>query len=196
MSGMDARALLETLLAPGQHADESEPGIVTLMPARQRTAVHYDRVAAVYDRLISNRLYNRLIWDNLPANYVAFASDAINAAADGPHLDAGGGSLLFAAAAYQRSHRPIVVFDHSLVMLRRARARLAESGRQPSPNFVLVHGGLFAIPFRPGRFRTIMGMGLLHEIRRLLSGVLRSLESFRVQGNMAYAVAAQPDRPA
>ena len=51
----------------------------------------YDRAAALYDRLVPNSLYSRLAWKTDPDDYVAFADEAL-ADADGPFLDAAGGS--------------------------------------------------------------------------------------------------------
>ena len=37
----------------------------------------YDRGAATYDAMVSSRLYNRLAWGTDPADYVAFAREAV-----------------------------------------------------------------------------------------------------------------------
>lgn len=46
----------------------------------------YDRGAATYDAMVSSRLYNRLAWGTDPADYAAFACDAVESG-DGPLLD-------------------------------------------------------------------------------------------------------------
>ena len=156
---MDDAATVRGALLPGRELRVVEPSIWSVLPA-ESDAHRYDRLAWCYDGLVGGRLYNRVVWQAHPDEYRAFAREAIGVG-EGPHLDAGCGSLLFTALAYRRSSRPIVGLDRSIGMLRRARARLAGAGKAPG-GIALVQGDLFDLPFRPGSFATIMGMGLLH----------------------------------
>jgi SAM-dependent methyltransferase len=126
----------------------------------------YDgRSAALYDRVVGTRIYNRLVWGDSPANYAEFAKNALREASDSWLLDAGGGSLLFTADAYAKSARPILVLDQSVSMLARARRRLVERvGRMPD-NVVLLQGDLLNLSgFVPGSIGTILCLGVLHHI--------------------------------
>lgn len=156
-----------------------EDGIYSVLPAAAGAAAHhYDRMAAGYDRIIGNGWYKRLTFGNRPDDYAAFAREALDAAPSGLFLDAGCGSLLFTAEAYCRSCRPIVAYDESLGMLRRARARLVRlTGRMPE-HILLLQGDLFDLPFRPARFPTILAEGVLHlldEAGTLVSALDRLL---------------------
>ena len=156
---------LQGVLAEGQTVRQVEDGIHSVFPAGAGAAPrHYDRMAAGYDRIIGNRLYQRLTFGNQPADYAAFARAALDAAPGGLFLDAGCGSLLFTAEVYRRTCRPIVALDESLGMLRRARTRLAgPDGRLPA-HILLLQGDLFDLPFRPASFPTILAEGVLHLV--------------------------------
>ena len=84
----------------------------------------YDRRAAVYDRLVRSRTYNRLAWSTTPYEYAQFAAEAI-ASADGPLLEAAAGSAAATAELHARSPRPTVLVDLSQAMLERAAHRIA-----------------------------------------------------------------------
>jgi SAM-dependent methyltransferase len=123
----------------------------------------YDGRAAAYDRMIGSRLYNRVAWGTSPAHYRAFARRAVESAPGGWFLDAGCGTLLLTADAYRAAPgRPLVVLDQSLDMLRRAQARLADARGKTPPHVAFLQGDLLDLPFRPGAFRTVMSMGMLH----------------------------------
>jgi ubiquinone/menaquinone biosynthesis C-methylase UbiE len=116
----------------------------------------YERSPALYDRLIPSRLYNRLAWSTVPADYVAFAREAV-ADADGPLLDAAGGSAVFTADVYRSAQRPVVLSDLSLGMLERARTRLAGA-----EDVTLVQADATDPPFAPGAFPTVACMSAVH----------------------------------
>ena len=123
----------------------------------------YDRRAAAYDLIVSTRLYNRLMWGTSPSDYVMFARSAIESQADGLHLDAGCGSLLFTARDYVESRRQVIAFDQSLEMLRRARRRLVKLSGSTLAHIVLLQADLNDLPFRPQSFSTILCLNVLHQ---------------------------------
>lgn len=156
---------LRDVLGEGQTVRQVEDGIYSVFPdATDTVPRHYDRMAAGYDRIIGNRLYQRLTFGNQPSDYAGFARHALNATPAGLFLDAGCGSLLFTAGVYRQSRRPIIALDESLGMLRRARARLAgPDGRLPD-HILLLQGDLFNLPFRPASFPTVLAEGVLHLV--------------------------------
>ena len=87
----------------------------------------YDRRAAVYDRLVRSRAYNRLAWSTSPADYTAFAARAF-ASDHGPLLEAAAGSAAATAELHARAGRPTMLVDLSRAMLDRA-----ASGVEPPP---------------------------------------------------------------
>lgn len=146
--------LTERLLKPGIDPQLLSDGIATVLPPAERPA-DYDRVAGLYDLVVGNRLYNRLVWGNWPSRYADAARRALETAAGGEVLDCACGSLCFTAGAY-RDGRPdrILLFDRSLGMLRRAQRRL--------PNGRFLQGDALAMPFADQVFETSMAWGLLH----------------------------------
>jgi SAM-dependent methyltransferase len=123
---------------------------------------HYDRRAGIYDLIVSTGVYNSIMWGSSPRDYASFGSEAINSSSDGIVLDAPCGSLLFTAPSYLQSRRQIVAIDQSIAMLKRARKRLQElAGSMPS-NVTLLQADLSDLPFRPGTFRTVLCMNVLH----------------------------------
>jgi SAM-dependent methyltransferase len=135
--------------------------IYSVLPAGAGTQI-YDRRGAAYDWLLSRRAYNRFVWGASPDDYAAFARKSIDSIFNGPHLDAGCGTLLFTAETYLQSDRPIIALDLSLGMLRQARRRIIELAGQVPENVVFLQGDLLDLPFRPSSFASILSMGMIH----------------------------------
>jgi SAM-dependent methyltransferase len=123
----------------------------------------YDKRSAAYDAIVRTWLYNRVMWGTSPADYVAFAREAVVSHPNGRMLDAGCGSLLFTAHVYLSSERQVIAFDQSLQMLKRARARLIELAGFVPEHILLLQADLSNLMFRPGRFNTILCMNVLHQ---------------------------------
>ncbi|WCB96449.1 hypothetical protein DSM104299_05208 [Baekduia alba] len=127
----------------------------------QDAGAPYDRRAAVYDRLVRSRVYNRLAWSTAPSEYEAFAARAL-AARTGPVLEAAAGSAAATAALHRRSGRPTVLVDLSRAMLERAARRLADDGDDVPERIRLVQADVTALPFPPAGFTTVLALGLAH----------------------------------
>lgn len=158
----DAAKWIGDVVADGAPLRQLEERLFSVLP--DGTAGHrYDGRARAYDRMIGSRLYNRIAWGTSPADYRRFARRAVDSAPGGWFLDAGCGTLLLTADAYLAAPlRPIVVLDQSLGMLRRAMERVLGGGRKLPPQIVFLQADLLDLPFRPGAFRTVMSMGMLH----------------------------------
>jgi len=154
--------LLSALCKEKCPAEEIEPAVFSFIPREQRTH-HYDTKVGLYDALIGNPLYNRLVWGNWPANYRAFCLSALRAEGDGPILDVGCGSLVFTHRIYAGvADRPLLLLDRSLGMLLKGKERLmAQHGHIPN-NVAFVHADALDLPFKSGTFSTIVSFGLLH----------------------------------
>jgi ubiquinone/menaquinone biosynthesis C-methylase UbiE len=124
----------------------------------------YDRRAAIYDLVVGTGLYNRVMWGAALRDYVNFAGQAVASNTDGIVLDAGCGSLLFTAQVYLECERPILAFDQSLQMLRRARSRLIKLAGSVPERIFLLQADLRALPFRASRVHTVVCMNVLHHI--------------------------------
>jgi SAM-dependent methyltransferase len=161
-SSADAAKWIGDVMAEGRPLRHLDERLFSVLP--EGTAGHaYDGRARAYDRMIGSRLYNRVAWGSSPAHYRRFARRAVESAPGGWFLDAGCGTLLLTADAYLAApSRPIVVLDQSLGMLKRARERVLGGGKRLPPHVVFLQADLLDLPFRPGAFRTVMSMGMLH----------------------------------
>lgn len=126
----------------------------------------YDRRAAVYDRLVRSRVYNRLFCGASPRDYEAFAAQAL-ADGTGPLLDVAGGSAAATAGLYAAANREVVLLDRSRGMLERAGQRIAAlAGEEGQPPVRLVQADALAIPLPPHGFDTVLCMGFVHLVER------------------------------
>jgi len=93
---MDASDELKEVVTEKRFVRLIEEDIYSVLPD---TSVphHYDKRAAVYDLIVSTRLYNAVMWGSSPCDYVQFARQALTSSREGKFLDAGCGSLLFSA---------------------------------------------------------------------------------------------------
>jgi len=172
---------IDDLMLPGRELHHAGDGLLSAMAPGDRGAP-YDRQAAIYDGLVGNALYNRVLWGASIASYGAFAASAVTAAA-GPLLDVGCGSAVFTAPAYLAAERPLVLLDRSLGMLARAAKRL--HGHDPA-RVCFVQADLFDLPFRAGSFTTVACHGLLHLFDDAAE-VLRILNTQTTAGGSLYA---------
>ena len=185
---MEATPALDSMLAPGRTLRPAGANLLSSLPATDQGAP-YDRHAALYDRLIGSRIYNRLAWGTRPTEYRAFAAEAL-AAGEGAFLDGGCGTLVFTADGYRDATRPIVAVDRSLGMLGRAAERL--HGGAPA---VLVQADLMDLPFAPGQFDTVACFAMLHVLDDPWA-VLAALRDQLAPGGRLFASMLVSDRRA
>jgi ubiquinone/menaquinone biosynthesis C-methylase UbiE len=122
----------------------------------------------------STRLYPRLVWGADPADFTAYAREAMGASDHGGVLDVACGSLTFTDVVYARSPRPAVLVDRSITMLQIGRARLAKQGgsnRGGNPQLALLHADGLDLPFCDETFTTVACYGSLHVFQDLGSVV-------------------------
>lgn len=167
----------QAVITEGPAVRTVEEGIYSVLS--EDTLVHlYDRRAAAYDLVVGKRIYNRVMWGAHLADYIEFAQQAVASNHGGLMLDAGCGSLLFTARVYLDSERPILAFDQSLQMLRRAKARLMRLAGHLPERILLLQADLNDMPFKPGSFQTTLCMNVLHHVAGaadFISGLKESL---------------------
>jgi ubiquinone/menaquinone biosynthesis C-methylase UbiE len=176
---MDRLDGLKELLEDGRTVRPIEEGIYSVLRAGEDNH-HYDRMATLYDLVVGTKIYNRIMWGGSPPDYTAFARQAVGANPSGPLLDAACGSLLFTVKAYLECERPVIAFDQSIGMLRRARRRLIELAGVMPKNVLLLQADLSDPPFRPSSLQTILCMNVLHLLEdgaALVSNLGRLLTS-------------------
>jgi SAM-dependent methyltransferase len=187
-----ARGHLSAVLRGGVTLRRVEEGIWSVLPPTQESQ-RYDAIAARYDRLIGNRLYQRLVWGNRLADDAAFAREAVDSDPEGAILDAGCGSLLTTTEAHLAARRPTVLLDLSIGMLRRAKARIvARAGSLPE-RIVLLQADLLRLPFRPASFRTVLCPGILHVFADP-GALVRSLDAVLEPGGLLFLSCLVTDR--
>ncbi|MBA3257968.1 MAG: class I SAM-dependent methyltransferase [Gemmatimonadales bacterium] len=168
--------MIEQLLSPSRDAWMVEPGIWSVLP-RSAPPQRYDARVKVYDLVVGNRTYNRVLWGSSASKYARFADASVSSRASGWHLDAGCGSLIFSAQAYARHrYRPVVLLDRSVGMLRQARTRLEKLEPARKAPLLLLQADLLDLPFRAGVFDSVLSMGVLHlfsEPERVLGELIR-----------------------
>ena len=133
--------------------DPVAPAIWSSLPVKDRGAP-YDRMAAGYDAVVGNGIYNRSIWGCSKSNYRRAAADLLAKVPGGPLIDFGCGSCVFTANAYRVHEERLALFDRSLGMLSRAAQRL------PTGRFL--QGDALDPPFEDDHFAGAMSWGMLH----------------------------------
>lgn len=153
---------MKDLLKPNIEIEEVEPGIFSALPENQRTH-EYDGKIGVYDNIIGNPVYNRVVWKNWLSDYANFCREALDSRPGGYMLDVGCGSLVFTGSVYAGyTARPLILLDRSLGMLRQAKTRLLDPQGKLPGNVTLLQGDVFDLPFKDGVFDTVGSYGMLH----------------------------------
>lgn len=138
----------------------------------------YDGQAAQYDKLISNGLYNRIMWKNKPSDYAVFQKENLNGVRQGVVADIGCGTLGFTSGVYARYEgQETYLCDFSMEMLKLGKQKL----QSLLPNLQTHHflrADALNMPFKDGVVDTILSYGLLHifdEPKQLLKEFYRIL---------------------
>lgn len=125
--------------------------------------VEYDYYAEHYDKLISNKWYNRIMWGNSPSSYAQFLEKNIINRKPGPMADVGCGTLSFTASVYAdyTNDDPLFLCDHSVQSLDVAhnRLQLLDYNNQ-SVHFL--RADALDLPFRDNTLQTVFSFGILH----------------------------------
>ncbi|MGB5483999.1 class I SAM-dependent methyltransferase, partial [Parasphingorhabdus sp.] len=131
-------------------------GIWSCFPEASRS-VAYDSIAAPYDWLVGNTLYNRIAWGGWSDCYSGAAREAIRQTenSNAAILDCGCGTLKFTAEAYKSGPlERMKLFDSSIAMMARGKKRL--------PGGYFVQGDALDTPFVDKSFGFVLSWGLLH----------------------------------
>ena len=181
---MNIKDTWRAVFAEGYTIRSVEGSIYSVLP--EGSHIHlYDKRAAMYDLIVGTRLYNRVMWGAFLRDYVTFARQAVASYPAGMMLDAGCGSLLFTAQAYIDCERPILAFDQSLHMLRRAQSRLRKLAGHVPGHIFLLQADLSDMPFRPSSFHTALCMNVLHHFVDAGS-LITDLKKLLVDGGHLY----------
>ena len=141
----------------------------------------YDDQAAAYDKLISNALYNRIMWGNSPKDYAGFVREVLANCKNGIIADIGCGTLSFTSEVYADFPRKdLFLCDVSMEMLKIGKKRLELGGIEDNdPSHIFLRADAFNMPFKDSSVQTILSFGILHIFdhpSRLLSEFNRILK--------------------
>jgi len=139
----------------------------------------YDAQAVQYDKLISNGLYNRLMWGNSPKNYTDFCRQALKSSKEGIIADIGCGTLSFTYKAYAEfTGSKIFLCDLSNEMLKQGKKRI-EQLNGIKPNIAFLRSDALDMPFKQESIQTIFSFGIFHIFQnpsKLIQEIVRILK--------------------
>lgn len=139
----------------------------------------YDNKAKLYEKLVSIKMYNKIIWGTLPKDYTDFAEKVI-LNLKGNCIDIGCGGLIQTGSIYGNTKQDFILLDHSVEMLKIARQRLiALCGKVPD-NINLLQADAFSLPFESESFDNLVSFGMIHcfeNKKAFVSETLRVLKS-------------------
>ena len=163
--------LLTKTLRPDFVAEPIKSHIWTVLPTADRQA-DYDQMAVLYDRVVGNALYNRIVWGVSVSDYASAARQALEQMPKGFVLDCGCGSLVFTHQVYRDlAPEKLILFDRSMGMMVR--------GAQLVPEGTFLQGDALAQPFADNSLSGAMAWGLMHvfgSASPLLSELARVLK--------------------
>jgi ubiquinone/menaquinone biosynthesis C-methylase UbiE len=122
----------------------------------------YDVQAVQYDKLISNSLYNRIMWGNTPKDYSDFCKKGLESSNNGIITDIGCGTLSFTFKSYvEYNRKDLFLCDLSYEMLKIGKNRIQDTGKDLS-NIKLLRSNAIDMPFKENTIETVLNFGLFH----------------------------------
>lgn len=149
----------------------------------------YDHSAGLYDAVVGNPLYNRLVWGVPVSAYADACRSVLEMAPPGPLLDLGCGTLCFTADAYlAATDRPILLVDRSIAMLQIARDRLLRAAGAFPSHITLVCADALALQGSATSFAAAVSWGVYHVLPD--NGILPRILSTSVKPGGVWAFSA------
>lgn len=137
----------------------------------------YRRRAAAYDAMVRSRLYNSAAWGTRPDDFVEFAARAFGSD-DGPLLEVAAGTASATRALHVASRRDTTLVDSAAPMLRIAERAIAGAAGGSVPTRISFECRDMLEPASGTKYRTILGLGLLHlvdDVPRVVDALLDQL---------------------
>lgn len=154
---------------------------------------NYDVQAVQYDKLINSKLYNRLMWANLPKDYADFNRKAIEASQGGTIADIACGTLSFSANVYASvSPQNLYLCDLSYEMLRIGKERVERLTGDDS-GFTFLRSDALNLPFNDESIQTIICIGFIHVLEEPTL-LLKELHRVLKVGGRLYLTSLCTDR--
>ncbi|MEZ4908740.1 MAG: class I SAM-dependent methyltransferase [Saprospiraceae bacterium] len=139
----------------------------------------YDTQAVQYDNIISNGIYNRIMWGNSPKDYSNFCQKGLVQSANGIIADIGCGTLSFTYREYSEfSGDDLYLCDLSFEMLKIGKTRIHNS-KSDTSNINFIRLNALDMPFQDNSIDTVLCFGIFHifdEPDILISEIFRILK--------------------
>ena len=121
----------------------------------------YDSQAVLYDKLINNGLYNKIMWGNSPKDYADFCKKSLEKS-EGVVADIGCGTLSFTHSVYAESNiENLFLCDLSIEMLKIGKKRLENASKDISA-ITFLHSDAFNMPFKDNTVQKVLSFGVFH----------------------------------
>ena len=121
----------------------------------------YDSQAVQYDKLISNGLYNKIMWGNSPKDYADFCKKGLENK-NGIVTDIGCGTLGFTYKIYAENNTEnLFLCDLSLEMLKIGKNKL-ESASKDISEITFLRSDALNMPFKDSIVQTVLSFGMFH----------------------------------
>ncbi|MCG2617856.1 class I SAM-dependent methyltransferase [Terrimonas sp. NA20] len=121
----------------------------------------YDRKARLYELLVGNFLYNKIMWGTRPGDYVHYAKEVLSTC-QGSVVDIGCGGLIQTSSLYAARPAFTVLADLSLEMLRIGKHRLLQHRSRLPHHVTFLQADAFGLPFHDGAVDNVVSFGMLH----------------------------------
>jgi ubiquinone/menaquinone biosynthesis C-methylase UbiE len=138
---------------------EIEPNIYSSIDHNIKAT--YDRKARLYEFLVGNFFYNKIMWGTKPADYVHYAKEVLSTC-QGSLVDIGCGGLVQTSALYASRPAYTVLADLSLEMLRIGKHRVLQHRDKLPEHVTFLQADAFRLPFLDGAVDNVVSFGMLH----------------------------------
>lgn len=124
----------------------------------------YDKHAGLYDKIVGNKLYNRIIWGNSLKNYTLFYEKAVSEQEGRIMTDIACGTLFFTAKIYSsHSFRHLFLCDLSEQLLRIGKKQLERLNTNLN-NITFLRSDAFDMPFKDAVLPSVFSFGFFHVV--------------------------------
>ncbi|PZR29701.1 MAG: hypothetical protein DI535_00925 [Citrobacter freundii] len=153
----------------------------------------YNRKARLYEFLVGNYFYNKIMWGTRPADYIHYAREVL-ATCEGTVVDVGCGGLVQTSGLYASRRQYTVLADISLEMLRIGKYRLMQHREKLSDHLTLLQADAFRLPFLDGAVDNVVSFGMLHLFDNKHAFIQEFLRILKKGGSFHISVLTN-DRP-
>lgn len=167
-----------------------EPNVYSCL--NNPSTADYDKKARIYELLVGNFLYNKIMWGTRPSDYVHYAREVL-ASCEGTVLDIGCGGLVQTAKLYAARSQYTILADLSLKMLRIGKHRLLQHGRIPE-SIAFLQADALRLPFLNASIDNVVSFGMLHLFDNKQAFIQEFLRVLKKGGSFHLSVLTN-DRP-